>query len=91
MPVRASTAPRAALAAAVGLLAASAGVGAAIKDPSKCKAADAGTPGTDTNLVGQAPLTCRRRPGGGRGAAGDCSGSEIGMRTAASRRSLHFT
>ena len=69
MPVRASTAPRAALAAAVGLLAASAGVDAAITDPSKCKAVDAGTPGTDSALVGQPPLPppAGERPGGGRG------------------------
>ena len=39
MPVRASTAPRVALAAAVGLLATSAGVDATITDPSSCTGA----------------------------------------------------
>ena len=57
MPVRASTAPRVALAAAVGLLATSAGVDAAIADPSKCSAPAVSDPTSDSFKVGS--------PGGG--------------------------
>ena len=52
MPVRASTAPRVALAAAVGLLATSAGVDAAIADPSSCSAPAVSDPTSDSFKVG---------------------------------------
>ena len=57
MPVRASTAPRVALAAAVGLLATSAGVDATITDPSSCTGAAVADVTSDSYKVGS--------PGGG--------------------------
>ena len=95
MPVRASNAPRVALAAAVGLLATSAGVDAAIADPSSCSAPAVSDPTSDSFKVGSParrrsqvnpPSRAARQGAGGRGAArgpGEgCSGSEVGVRLA---------